>query len=147
MRHSWVFADYDYRCMNCHWRMLHKPTASDWDGCDPGWIPIGARIVRTMADSAHRDAENLNRRGTITGYSYHPALAYYVIMFDGDDEPTRYVTSHRGIVELSAIDQLAEIGRIERARLALERGMRDGLRMQDGVSADQVCAELADDPP
>jgi len=123
-------------------------TAADLEGC--GWIPIGTRVVRTIRDSAHRhlpSTENLNRRGTIVGHETHPSLTFYRILFDGDAEYTRYVAGHRGIVPLSAVDLLGEIGRMERAREALERGMRDGLRLQNGeVSADALCAELAEDP-
>jgi len=151
VKHRWVFADYDYRCMNCHLRMLRGPTPADADGCDPGWIPVGTRIVRTLRDSAHwpMDAtENLNRHGEIIGYDLNPGADFYRIMFDGDDEPTRYAIGHRGIVELSVIDLLGELGRVVRAGEALKRGLRDGLRLQNGaVSADALCAELADDPP
>jgi len=127
-------------------------TAADLEGCEPSWIPIGTRIVRTLRDSATRrpmsDTENLDRRGTIVAYENHPSLTFYRILFDGDEEHTRYVAGHRGIVPLSAVDLLGEIGRLERAREALERGHRDGLRLQNGeVSADALCAELASDPP
>lgn len=47
-----------------------------------------------------------------------------------------------------AVDRLADIGRRERALLALARGCRDGLRLQRGeVDVDQLCAEYADDRP
>lgn len=51
--------------------------------------------------------------------------------------------------ERSAVDRLSALmPPVERARLAYERGIHDGLRLETGeVSADQLCAEFNEDPP
>lgn len=46
----------------------------------------------------------------------------------------------------SAVDRLSDIGHRERAKAAYERGLQDGERLKNGVSADEIVLELEDDP-
>lgn len=68
-----------------------------------------------------------------------PDVQGYTIAYDYEGKVTH----------VSAIDRLGKLmPPVERARLALERGAADGLRLLRGeVSMDDLAAELQEDPP
>lgn len=77
--------------------------------------------------------------------AFFPKVEYEVRTW-ADEESINQCKIRVSVSPRSAVDMLSDIGHRERTISAYERGLRDGQRLEDGVSADEIVQELKDDP-